>query len=556
MTRRGAHAVYLDIDHPDYPELLQIRDIGNPMQNLFYAACIPDYWMQDMLNGDVNKRQLWADTLQSRKEKGLPYIFFSDNVNKGKPQIYKELNARINGSNLCLTGDTEVYIEYVKDAKQIVQQQATLISVIELVEAGQDVKVLSKVEGSNKLEFKRVVKAFRQGVKEVKAYTISGTKIIATPDHKFMSDDNFEFKEIQEFVGTHNLWNVSNENIKVEASDIFEAEVFDIEVEDTHNFAVAIGNDNFVIAHNCAEIALPSNNDESFVCCLASMNLELYDEWKDTDAVFWAILFLDAVLQEFIDKTKELEHFEPAHKFAERHRAVGLGVMGWHSYLQKNNIAFEDFEAMQLNNSIFKHISKQAMEASIELGQELGVAPIFNEVPDSQDTPRRNTTTMAIAPTTSSSSILGGASPGIEPFSSNYYKVGLAKGNFMRKNKYLDAKLTELGKNNEDVWRDILLHHGSVQHLSFLDDKTKRVFKTFRELSQMSIIQQAAQRQRYIDQMQSINLNIPSEMSPKDVHQLLVNAWQMGVKSIYYQRSESVAKELITNMVICNTCEA
>ena len=406
MTRRGAHAVYLDIDHPDYPELLQIRDIGNPMQNLFYAACIPDYWMQDMLNGDVNKRQLWADTLQSRKEKGLPYIFFSDNVNKGKPQIYKELNARINGSNLC------------------------------------------------------------------------------------------------------------------------------------------------------AEIALPSNNDESFVCCLASMNLELYDEWKDSDAVFWAILFLDAVLQEFIDKTKELEHFEPAHKFAERHRAVGLGVMGWHSYLQKNNIAFEDFEAMQLNNSIFKHISKQAMAASIELGQEMGVAPIFNEVPDSQDTPRRNTTTMAIAPTTSSSSILGGASPGIEPFSSNYYKVGLAKGNFMRKNKYLDAKLTELGKNNEDVWRDILLHHGSVQHLSFLDDKTKRVFKTFRELSQMSIIQQAAQRQRYIDQMQSINLNIPSEMSPKDVHQLLVNAWQMGVKSIYYQRSESVAKELITNMVICNTCEA
>ena len=163
---------------------------------------------------------------------------------------------------------------------------------------------------------------------------------------------------------------------------------------------------------------------------------------------------------------------------------------------------------------------------------------------------------MAIAPTTSSSAILGQTSPGIEPFASNYYKAGLAKGNFMRKNKYLTKLLEEKGLDNEDVWRDIMLNHGSVQHMSQLTQEEKDVFKTFKEISPMEIVTQAAQRQQYIDQAQSLNLNIPSTMPIKDVNKVMIEAWKMGVKTLYYQRSQSVSKELMINFVNCSSCEA
>src|SRR5690606_31086590 len=169
---------------------------------------------------------------------------------------------------------------------------------------------------------------------------------------------------------------------------------------------------------------------------------------------------------------------------------------------------------------------------------------------------RRNTTTMAIAPTTSSSAILGQTSPGIEPFSSNYYKAGLAKGNFMRKNKYLKELLESKGIDNEDTWRSIMLNHGSVQHLSELTDHEKAVFKTFKEISQLEIIQQASIRQKFVDQAQSLNLNIPADLPIKEVNKLLIESWKLGIKTLYYQRSQSVSKELVTNLVSCSSCEA
>jgi len=399
-VRRGAFAAYLDIDHPDIKEFLEIKNIGNPIQNLFNGICVPDYWMQDMIDGDIEKRTIWAKVLESRQQKGLPYIFFSDNVNRNKPQVYKDKNLKIYSSNLC------------------------------------------------------------------------------------------------------------------------------------------------------SEIALPSNFDESFICCLSSMNLELYDEWKDTGAVKLAVYFLDAVLQEFIAKTEDNYYLASANRFAKRHRALGLGVMGWHSYLQKNKIPFEGMEAKRLTTIIFKDISEKANKASIEL------ANIYGEPEILKNYGRRNTTLMAIAPTTSSSAILGQASPGIEPFSSNYYKAGLSKGNFMRKNKYLRQLLVEKGLDNEDVWRSIMLNHGSVQHLNELSIEEKAVFKTFKEISQLEIIQQASIRQKYIDQAQSLNLNIPSNLPVKDVNMLMIEAWKLGVKTLYYQRSQSVSKEFISNMVTCSSCEA
>lgn len=399
-VRRGAFAAYMDIDHEDIEEFLQIKDIGHPIQNLFSGVCVPDYWMQDMIDGDMPKREIWAKILQSRQQKGLPYIFFSDNVNLNKPQVYKDKNLRINASNLC------------------------------------------------------------------------------------------------------------------------------------------------------SEIMLPSTEDESFICCLSSMNLELYDEWKDTDAVRLAIFFLDAVLQEFIEKTEGNHFLASANRFAKRHRALGLGVLGWHSYLQKNMIPFEGMQAKQLTTQIFKTIQDKSEKATQEL------AMIYGEPELLKGYGRRNTTLLAIAPTTSSSAILGQTSPGIEPFSSNYYKAGLAKGNFMRKNKYLKVLLEEKGIDNEETWRTIMLNHGSVQHMTELNDLEKDVFKTFKEISQLEIIQQASIRQKYVDQAQSLNLNIPSNLPVKEVNKLLIEAWKLGIKTLYYQRSQSVSKELVTSLVSCSSCES
>ena len=403
-VRRGAFASYLDIDHPDIEEFLQIKSIGSPIQNLFTGVCIPDYWMQEMIDGDENKREVWAKVLESRQQKGLPYLFFTDNVNRNKPQIYKDLNLQINASNLC------------------------------------------------------------------------------------------------------------------------------------------------------SEIALPSSIDESFVCCLASMNLELYDEWKDTNAVKLAIYFLDAIMSEFIDKTEDNHFLQAAHNFAKRHRALGLGVMGWHSYLQSKNIPFEGVMSRSLTSIIFKQLQEQSKEASKELAMIYGAAPIYTEIKEEEI--YRNTTTMAIAPTTSSSAILGQVSPGIEPYSSNYFKAGLAKGNFIRKNKYLQELLKTKNQDTEEVWREIMLKSGSVQSLECLTQEEKEVFKTFKEISQYEIISQAALRQRYIDQSQSLNVNIPSEIPIKDVNKLFIEAWRQGVKTLYYQRSSSVSKEQLTNIVSCTSCEA
>ena len=173
-----------------------------------------------------------------------------------------------------------------------------------------------------------------------------------------------------------------------------------------------------------------------------------------------------------------------------------------------------------------------------------------------KDYGRRNTTLLAVAPTTTSSAILGQASPGIEPFSSNYYKAGLAKGNFMRKNKHLKKLLNEKGIDDEETWRSIMLNHGSVQQLKELTAEEKAVFKTFKEISQLEIIQQASIRQKYIDQAQSLNLNIPSTLPVKEVNKLMIEAWKLGVKTLYYQRSQSVSKEFVANMVNCSSCEA
>lgn len=300
----------------------------------------------------------------------------------------------------------------------------------------------------------------------------------------------------------------------------------------------------------CSEIIEYTDEEKSFVCCLSSLNVLHYEEWKDTDAVEMLTYFLDAVYTEFIDKTEGLPFMEKARKFAIEHRSIGVGVLGWHSYLQSNMIPFESMEAKLANTQIFKLIDERTLKASKEL------AKLYGEPKMLEGYGERFTTRVAPAPTTSSSFILGQVSPSIEPLFSNYFVKDLAKGKFTYKNPYLQKLLKDKGKDSSEVWRSIMSKGGSVQHLDFLSEREKFVFKTFGEITPLEIIQQAAGRQKYIDQSQSLNLVIHPDASLKDVNALYIEAWKLGLKTLYYQRSSNLAQETSRNIMDCASCQA
>jgi ribonucleoside-diphosphate reductase alpha chain len=299
----------------------------------------------------------------------------------------------------------------------------------------------------------------------------------------------------------------------------------------------------------CSEIFLHSSEDESFVCCLSSLNLLKWDEIADTDAVETLTYFLDAVMEEYIQKTEDIPYMKSSHNFSKRQRALGLGVLGWHSYLQSKMIPFESMDAKFLNSEIHKTISGKCDKATKEL------AVLFGEPEHLKGYGKRNMTTMAIAPTTSSSFILGAVSPSIEPLNSNYFTKDLAKGKFTYKNPYLESLLEEKKKNTQTTWKSILVKGGSVQHLNFLSDEEKDVFKTFGEISQKEVVIQAAQRQKFIDQGQSLNVMISPVCPAKQVSELLIFGWEQGVKSFYYQRSANPSQELARSILNCSSCE-
>ena len=399
-TRRGSFAAYLPIDHPDIEEFLQIKTEGNSIQGIFTGVTVPDEWMQSMVDGDRDKRKVWAKVLQMRSEIGLPYIFFSDTVNRHAPDVYKETGRRIHASNLC------------------------------------------------------------------------------------------------------------------------------------------------------SEIALNTSPEESFVCDLSSMNLAKFDEWNGTDAVETLIFFLDAVMSEFVEKSADAPGLERAHEFARNQRALGLGVLGWHDFLQHKRVPFDSFEASQWNSKIFRFIDEESRNASVKL------AGMFGEPSLLQGKGRRNVTLTAIAPTTSSAFILGQTSQSIEPYRSNYYVRDLAKIKTTIRNPHLQELLEEKGQNKESVWKSILENNGSVQHLEFLTDYEKKVFETFSEISQLAIIQQAAQRQKFIDQSQSLNLMVHPSTPTREINQLYIRAWELGVKTLYYQHSVNAAQAFKQNLLDCAACEA
>lgn len=391
-ARRGACAAWLPVEHNDILEFLDIGTEGNPIQNLQYGVTVTDQWIQEMKDGDADKRKVWAKVIQRRNEFGYPYIMFKDNTNNNSP--YKELGLDITASNLC------------------------------------------------------------------------------------------------------------------------------------------------------SEIQLPTDSFNSFVCCLGSINLLHWDEIVETDAIETYTLFLNAVMEEFIKKSYNMPGMKRAYRFAEQHRALGLGVLGYHSLFQSKLIEFESLEAKQLNYTIFKTLKERSELASKQLHEEKGVSCIREGY--------ANTTLMAIAPTKSSSFIHGQVSMGIEPIKSNYFIKDLAKSKTIYKNPFLEAELEKYDLNTPQVWEDILKKDGSVQHLDF---PTKAVFKSFIEISPAELVLQAGQRQAFIDQSQSLNLMIHPSVSAKDINKLYLSAHEQGVKTLYYQFSQSSAQSFARDILECASCE-
>lgn len=302
----------------------------------------------------------------------------------------------------------------------------------------------------------------------------------------------------------------------------------------------------------CAEIMLPTSEEESFVCCLSSMNMAKYDEWKDTDAVEVLTVFLDTVIEEFLAAGSSIPGLERAVRFAERHRAIGIGILGFHTYLQENMIPFGSILANTLSKQASQAIQAKSYAASTELGRILGVPAVANQL----GLNRRNTTTTAIAPTQSSSYILGQVSQSIEPLLSNHFIKGLAKTTEVFRNPTLTKVLQTYSKDTPEVWQDILHNDGSVQHLDFLTPLEKDVFKTAGEISQLDIVVMAADRQQYIDQGQSLNLFIHPSATVKDISDLHIEGWKRGLKTFYYQHSNSAAQAFNRDLLICSACSA
>jgi ribonucleoside-diphosphate reductase alpha chain len=320
----------------------------------------------------------------------------------------------------------------------------------------------------------------------------------------------------------------------------------------------------------CSEIVLHTDESHSFVCCLSSVNLAKYDEWKDTDLIYVATWFLDGVLEEFIQKAKNMKGFENVVRFAEKGRAIGLGVLGWHTYLQQKGIPFEGLLAQFETRKIFSQIKIESERASRDMAEEYG-EPLW-----CVETGMRNTHLRAIAPTTSNSKLSGNVSAGIEPWAANVFTDQSAKGTFIRKNRELEKVLKKIGINTREIWDKILTDNGSVQDIPELDSwfyvngkltenpegddhiPVKDVFKTFKEINQLELIKQAGIRQQYIDQSVSLNLAFPSQATPKWINQVHMEAWRQRIKTLYYMRTESVLRADIATRATdpdCLSCD-
>lgn len=404
--RRGAVALYLSANHPEFSDFLKIRepkgDINRQCHNIHMGAKFTNEFMEEVINKNGSKRELWLEHIKTRVKTGEPYTFFIDNANAHLKSTFSTYNLKVKHSQLC------------------------------------------------------------------------------------------------------------------------------------------------------AEIMLPSDENHTFVCCLSSMNLYKWEEWSKTDAVYYATIFLDAVISEFLDKAKHIQGIEDSIRFAEKSRALGLGALGWASLLQKMRIPFVGIQATSLTRVIFSHIKEKSDKASMWMASE------FGEPEWCKGSGYRNLTCIAVAPNRSSSKLAGGVSQGIEPFAANLYMDDDAKGAHLRRNPDLENLLNEKGLNTPQIWDIIAEDKGSVKNIDELTEEEKEIFRTFKEINQLELVRQAAVRQEYIDQGQSINLAFFHDAPAKWINQVHIEAWKLGIKSLYYLRSESnlradskQQRDLYSECIVC-----
>ena len=328
--------------------------------------------------------------------------------------------------------------------------------------------------------------------------------------------------------------------------------MFKDNVNKSNPVAYMMNNLDVTMTNICTEITLFTDEEHSFICCLSSLNLAKYDEWKDTDTVEMSTWFLDGVMQEFIDKSQGRDSLKRTHNHAKKGRALGLGVVGWHTFLQQKGMPFNSIASTAYTHNIFSDIKNKAEKASLDLAREYG-EPVW-----CKGTGMRNTHLMAIAPTVSNSVILGGISAGIEPLPANIYTFNGAKGTFIRKNKVLEGILESKKENKNKWWDQMLADGGSAQNLpdNVLTPEEKELFLTFPEINQLELVRQAAIRQRYLDQTQSLNLSFDPSDSPKWINQVHMEAWKLGIKTLYYLRTDSVIKgDLGSRQADCISCD-
>lgn len=605
-TRRGNFAAYLPIDHKDIMEFLAIRGEGNPLQDISFGICIPDYWMEEMIAGDMDKRKVWAKVLECRASVGYPYIVFIDNVNNNAVEVYKNKGMRINHSNLCcVTGDQRVVTTNgLKTVKSLYEEGGDLTlydnkrrvnaSSMKLIKknapvykitlsnglthtvtachrlsvynektslfndvACRDLKIGDKVQiQTNKGVFGKIDNVDEdliwQGTEAAQRDYINK---LFVKNKDFIVSDNEDFLQKIQLILANLGITTSIKSDKLVITRYKYAAIASIEyagLQDVYCCQVDSQSHhwicNGVVTHN-SEIMLADSEEESFVCDLSSMNILHYDAWKDTNAVEILTYLLDAVMTEFINKAKNIAFMERSARFAERQRALGIGWLGWHSYLQSKMIPFESMQAKLLNVEIAKNIKEKSYAASAKMAQEYGEPELLKGIG------RRHVTTCAIAPTKSSAFIMGQVSENIEPHRTNYYIKDLQKGKYTIKNTQLEKVLDSKGRNDDETWMSILKNSGSVQHLDCLTQHEKDVFKTFAEISPKEVIIQASQRQKHIDQGQSLNLMIHPSIPIKDVNALLIEAWKMGIKSLYYQYSVNAAQEFSRDILACQSCQ-
>ena len=564
-VRRGATAVYLDVGHPEIEEFIAMRDesdggdMNRKCMTLHHAVNIPDDFMKAVVNGSlwvlydphtkeavksIPARDLWQKILHSRMKNGEPYIHFVDASNRAMPEELKKKGLRINQSNLCVAPETLILTKELGEVP-IDSVSGSLVSVWN----GEE---WSEVTPTKTSDYSRLmyVELGRYG------------GLWCTPEHKFY------LSNLKGPIPAHSLGvgDILEPFFLPDDSEVpVEPVITGIRMETeeypegryspTYCFTEkkrGKGVFNGILTGNCSEITLPTTPDRTAVCCLSSVNLEYFNEWSSHPSFVQDVVeMLDNVLDVFIRKAPP--ELWRAINSARNERSIGLGAMGFHSYLQRNAIPFESAVASAANRKIFKHVKDLADKKSRELAVARG------EAPDMEGSGKRFSFMIAVAPNASSSVICGFVSPSIEPYNANCYGQKTRRGVFFLKNKHLDILLRMKYSLSEErllnVWDSIRDNEGSVQHLDFMEDYDKEIFKTAFEIDQAWVVDHASSRQPFICQGQSVNLFFPFGTTFNVLHQIHKAAWEKGLKTLYYVRSKAAGRITNTNKSTCVSCE-